>query len=107
MTANESADLSHLTLAASQKLVGQDFVRPNADGPDVLLRLEAAEHARRDPTVDNKTDRPFSLIFSGPVDRQLTQGMHDLENPVQSLRGVFLVPLGDDGAGPKYEAVFA
>ncbi len=107
MSAGSPHDLAGLTLAACRDLVGQDFVRRNPDGPDVVLHLESAEQARRDPTADRSADRPFSLLFRGPADPRLTQGMHDLEHPRRPLPGIFLVPVGADGGGVRYEAVFA
>jgi Domain of unknown function (DUF6916) len=106
MTENPFADLSLLTLAASRTLVGQEYVRSNDAGPDVVLRLLSAEPARRDPTVTEDADRPFSLIFLGPIDPILTQGMHDLDHPEHPLKGLFLVPIGDNGQGPQYQAIF-
>jgi len=100
-------DLAHLTLAAGDNLVGQDFVRPNPDGPNITLRLITAERVRRDPAVSDTTDRPFSLLFRGPANPRLTQGMHDLEHPRQPFTGLFLVPVGSDADGMLYEAVFA
>jgi len=107
MTDQPFQPLADLTLAACQPLVGQEFVRPNPDGPDVVLVLTKAERARRDPTADLEADRPFVLEFQGPVDPQLSQGMHDLENPSLPLPGVFLVPIDGAVGSAWYEAVFA
>ncbi len=100
-------DLAQVTLAASRKLVGQNFVWSNPGGQNVVLRLVAAEPVRRDPSVTIETDRPFSLVFCGPVEQILSQGMHNLDHPDQALTGIFLVPVGDAGEGPQYEAVFS
>ncbi|MBC8424808.1 hypothetical protein H8E07_11855 [bacterium] len=100
-------DLSGLTLATGRSLVGLDFVRRNDAGPDVVLRLVSAEPARRDPTADGAADRPFSLVFHGPPDPRLTQGMHDLEHPEHRFVGLFLVPVGAADEGLRYEAVFS
>ena len=108
MTDNRDLDLAQLTLDAARDLVGLDFVRLNDTGPDIDLHLVAAEPAQRDPaSPPGESGRPFSLMFRGPVDPQLSQGMHDLENPGQSMRGIFLVPVGRDEESSSYEAIFS
>ena len=101
------SDLGALTLASCQAHLGGGFTRPNDAGPDVPLDLVSAEPGRRDPRAGDSGDRPFCLVFRGPTDLQLTQGMHDLEHPHLPLRGVFLVPVGGDDEGMLYEAVFS
>ena len=107
MTDASPIDLAGLTLATARSLVGLDFVRRNDAGPDVTLRLASAEPARRDPSAGDAADRPFSLIFRGPAEPRLTQGMHDLEHPEHGFVGLFLVPVGDADGGFQYEAVFS
>lgn len=103
----EPIDLAALTLAEARALVGEVFVRPNDAGPDVPLRLTAAEQDPRDPRAGLAADRPFSLYFHGPRDPRLTQGRHDLLHPSRPFAGVFLVPVGDADGGLQYQAVFS
>jgi hypothetical protein len=49
---------------------------------------------------------PFSLIFRGPLELLLPQGIHRLEHEVLGVLELFLVPIGPDEAGMRYEAVF-
>jgi hypothetical protein len=49
----------------------------------------------------------FSLLFRGPDEPQLSQGLWELEHDGLGLVALFLVPLGPDAEGPRYEAVFA
>src|SRR5271165_277620 len=49
----------------------------------------------------------FSLIFTGTVSPCLRQGMHTLVHPEIGNCELFLVPLGPDVAGMRYEAVFS
>ena len=108
MTDDRDLDFAQLSLDAARALVGQDFVRINDSGPDLVLCLVAAEPAPRDPAASpGESGRPFSLMFRGPVQPELTQGMHDLENPGQSMRGIFLVPVGRNEESCSYEAVFS
>lgn len=106
MTPDPIGDFSTLTLAQCRALVGIDFVRLNRSGPEVLLRLVEAKKCRRDPQAGDDVDRPFSLLFRGPLDPRLTQGMHHLKSPHLDLPGLFLVPVGQDDEGFTYEAVF-
>jgi hypothetical protein len=100
-------DLAGLSLADCRPLIGLEFVRRNAEGHDVTLRLASAEPLRRDPTASDASDRPFSLVFHGPADLRLTQGRHDLDHPEQRFVGLFLVPVGAEDGGVQYEAVFS
>lgn len=49
----------------------------------------------------------FSLIFRGPADGVLPQGTYPLTHPELGEQLIFLVPIGRDGDGVSYEAVFA
>lgn len=105
-SAHEPTDLSGLDLAACRARVGEEF-RLRADvEPPFVLRLETAEPTRRDPAVEEAGGRPFALRFRGPAAPVLRQGMHDLDHAALPLPGLFLVPLGPDGDGQLYEAIF-
>jgi hypothetical protein len=108
MTDDRFLELGTLTLDAARTMVGQEFVRSHDSGPDIVLRLFAAEAVRLDPSAQpNPSGRPFSLLFKGPTDPQLTQGIHDLGHVEHPLPGIFLVPVGRSDDGFTYEAVFS
>ena len=48
----------------------------------------------------------FSLVFRGGPSPPLPQGIHALEQSKLGRLDLFLVPLGPDDAGQRYEAVF-
>ncbi len=48
----------------------------------------------------------FSLMFRGPLDRFMPQGIHQLRNEKLGELQIFLVPIGRDQGGYEYEAVF-
>jgi hypothetical protein len=51
--------------------------------------------------------RPFSLVFSNPrQDAFLPQRIYPLEHPEMGSLELFLVPLGTDKNGMRYEAIF-
>ncbi|MEZ0578981.1 hypothetical protein [Nocardioides sp. MH1] len=59
------------------------------------------------PSADGAERQQFSLLFRGPADLQLLQGLWLLEHDGLGELALFLVPLGPDAEGPRYEAAFA
>ena len=49
---------------------------------------------------------PFSLLFHGPLSPILPQRIYHVEYEAIGAFDLFLVPLGPDPAGMRYEAVF-
>ncbi len=49
---------------------------------------------------------PFALLFRGPGDILLPQRIYRLEHDEMGTIDLFLVPVGPDQAGQRYEAVF-
>jgi hypothetical protein len=49
---------------------------------------------------------PFSLEFLGPPERLLLQGTYPFEHPALGVFDIFVVPIGRDETGIRYEAVF-
>jgi hypothetical protein len=49
---------------------------------------------------------PFSLIFRGPLDPVLVQRTYRLEHETLGTLEIFLVPIGSNQDGMRYEAVF-
>jgi len=58
------------------------------------------------PSGKSKGREPFSLVFRGPMSPHLSQRIYTLENEHLEKVEIFLVPIGPDKAGMKYEAVF-
>ena len=48
----------------------------------------------------------FSVIFHGPADRFISQGIHKLSHSILGDLDIFLVPIAKDNDGFQYEAVF-
>lgn len=63
-------------------------------------------------TIGHKPENPdrrwsFSLIFHIPYKEQyLIQRMYPVSHPVMGQLDLFLVPLGPDETGMRYEAIF-
>ena len=49
---------------------------------------------------------PFSIVLRAPGDRLAPQRTYTLENERLGRLDVFLVPIGPDALGMRYEAVF-
>ncbi|HEX6391308.1 MAG TPA: hypothetical protein VFZ89_17730 [Solirubrobacteraceae bacterium] len=49
---------------------------------------------------------PFSLIFRGPSEPVLPQAIYRLEHDALGALEIFIVPLGVDAGGTRYEAIF-
>lgn len=57
--------------------------------------------------LSNARLEQFSLIFSGSASPYLMQGLYELTHPRMGKIELFLVPLGQDEVGMRYEAVFS
>jgi hypothetical protein len=89
--------------------VGQTF-RIGADGvPGISAELvEATEGAEAGGTgPDGQARQQFALVFRGPLEPALPQATYAVEHDELGRLEIFLVPIGPDGSGMRYEAVFA
>lgn len=94
---------------------GEQFVARPAEGDSPaeaarvpLVLAEATLLGRAGATGPDGAERnQFSLVFRGPADLQLLQGLWLLEHDDLGELALFLVPLGPDAEGPRYEAAFA
>ena len=50
--------------------------------------------------------RPFSVVFRGPGEPLLSQRIYRIEHPALGPLDLFLVPVGREPDGLRYEAVF-
>lgn len=58
------------------------------------------------PVVYPRTRMPFSLTFRGPLTPVLPQHIYHLEHADIGGFDIFLVPIGPDHEGMRYEAIF-
>ena len=88
-------DLSTITLKDFEDCLGQTFTATPEDGEGIELELfQAKPLATGDPEA--ATDRPFSVLFRGPLEPLLSQQMHRIENSTFGELSLFLVPIGPD-----------
>jgi hypothetical protein len=67
------------------------------------FELELAEVEDR----SNAQLEQFSLVFTGAPSPWLPQGVYRLAHPQMQECELFLVPVGPDAAGMRYQAVFS
>ena len=92
-------------LPAFVACVGSRFVieEPGAAGPVALELVEArALPGRHRPGARES----FALLFRGPRELLLPQRVHPLRHEALGRHGIFLVPIGPDERGHRYEAIF-
>ncbi|HEY4095926.1 MAG TPA: hypothetical protein VGM33_10465 [Baekduia sp.] len=100
--------LARLTVATFAPAVGETFVLVDDDAGRLDLELlDARTHAPDAPPVDATGVRsPFSLTFRGPREPLLPQRIRRLEHAAVGPLELFLVPIGQDATGTRYQAVF-
>jgi hypothetical protein len=96
--------LSELTHATFAKELGSAFQLHNGAATPLTLELvEATEVNGKAPRTERN---PFSLIFRGPKTPWVEQKIYRLEHERLGTLDIFLVPLGPDQKGMRYEAIF-
>ncbi len=98
--------LDQISKAAFDPLRGQTFRL--SYGTSESLDLELIEANALGAATKARADRdPFSLVFRHNGERRnLPQGTYPLEHAGLGHLEVFLVPIGPDGQGMRYEAIF-
>jgi hypothetical protein len=94
-------DLASLTAADFRPLLGSRFEIPAGSFETELIEVDDLGAAG-----SSGLRTPFSLVFRGPLEPFVPQGIHRLEHAALGVLDLFLVPIGPDEAGMRYEAVF-
>lgn len=100
MNQPETMDLARVDAGTFEPHVGEAFVVTDASAPTTLQLQEV--HALADHSRGTAKRAPFSLLFTGPEESPLPQGIHVLEHDELGTIELFLVPI----AAARYEAVF-
>ena len=96
--------LTDLTLGDFSGRIGDAFRVELPAGSIDLALAEVTDLARRDHAGPRRA--PFSLVFRGPNWPLLSQRIWAVEHEVLGRLEIFLVPIGPDALGMRYEAVF-
>ena len=99
-----SSVLMDLTLGDFSGRIGEAFRVALEAGSIDLTLAEVTDLARRNDAGPRRT--PFSLVFRGPNGPLLSQRIWAVEHEVLGRLEIFLVPIGPDAQGMRYEAVF-
>lgn len=92
------------SLEMFEPLVGQEFRIADDGGERVATLIEA--RSLREAQGAGRLSRQFSLVWRGPPGAVLEQGIHRVLHPALAPQELFLVCLGPDAHGMRYEAVF-
>ncbi len=84
--------------------LNQTFQAALDDGTMDLELIEA--DAIKSDSPDHVERQPFALLFRGPMEPVLEQQVYALEHVGMGTMELFLVPIGPDDDGMRYEAVF-
>ena len=95
--------LSHLTHADFTDRLHETF-RIDLGSSTLEVELIAAELLGPAPETGRR--EPFSVLFQGPKEPILPQQIYRLEHPQMGTLEVFLVPIGPNPKGQRYELVF-
>jgi len=99
--------LETFALATFSPLVGTEFRVDVGGALPVALRLaEASSLSGGKGIPAGRTREPFALVFRGPARPTLSQRTYPFEHAALGRFDVFIVPIGPDADGPRYEAIF-
>ena len=96
-----------LQKAQFDPLVGEVFRLAASDAASPLdLRLVEVTSLAADRAAQDAPRAPFSLVFRGPLSPWVRQRTYAVEHAVLGRLEIFLVPIGPDAEGMRYEAIF-
>jgi len=99
--------LDELTVESFLPHVGEMFRVSFEANPEIPLALvEARALASARPIVGAGRRQPFALLFRGAGETILVQRIYRVEHDRIGGWDIFLVPVGRDGGGVLYEAIF-
>lgn len=100
--------LDQLTAGDFRPCLEQEFELRLPPGETLPLTLiEVGDLGRLPQGAPVAGRRPFSLLFRAPGPGYLPQAIYLLVHPRMGELEIFLVPLGPDGRGMCYQAVFS
>jgi hypothetical protein len=95
------SDLTHVDFDA--RLHEKFFVKLGSS--EIEVELIAAD--RIGPAPEGGRREPFSVVFRGPQEPLLAQRIYQLRHEEMGVLEVFLVPIGPDADGQRYELIFS
>lgn len=92
------------SLGMFEPLLGQTFEIGDERGTVPAVLIEASN--LRETQGAGRLSRQFSLVWRGPPGQRLEQRIYTVRHPALGAQELFLVPIGADAEGIRYEAVF-
>jgi hypothetical protein len=97
-------DLLSFTIETFAPLVGETFlVHPEDSSPVEAELISAMPYGGQ--SAGGRA--PFSIVFRGPSQPVFAQMTYRMEHAALGSFELFIVPIGPDETGMRYEAVFA
>jgi hypothetical protein len=93
--------LKHWTYALFAENENTTFVVAHPGWGAVAVELVSVSELRETPR-----QRMFSLVFRGPLEQPLEQGLYPMSHETMGTGSLFLVPIAREADGFRYEAVF-
>lgn len=75
--------------------------------PPLAVELALTSVTTWGPKMAEGARQPFNLMLHGPLEPFLPQGTYQFDHPALGAFEIFIVPLGPDPGGMRYQAVFA
>ena len=97
--------LESLDMTSFTGRVGEAFRIATDDANGLTTRLIEVTPAGSAARAHGRT--PFSLVFRSPPGAPLPQRIYHIHHDELGALDLFLVPIGPDGEGMLYEAVFS
>jgi len=97
--------MTGLVIEDFQPREGSVFMLAEDDLPPLELTLETVEPLSLNGGPKGMRP-PFSLMFRCPDQRVLPQRQYRLDHPAIGEVSIFIVPIGRDETGVRYEAIF-
>ena len=100
--------LDQITLGQFESLLNKQFAIHVDGDKTVDMVLIEARGLPAQPGRDGQPPKrqPFALLFRGPRAFVLPQRIYEVEEASLGKLGIFLVPIGPDDSGQRYEAIF-
>ena len=101
-------DLKNLEASYFTDYLNQPFSITADSGEQIEAELSQVTvlETRQADASQEKRRQPFSIVFTGLMQPVLPQGIYLLKHEKVGPLNLFMVPIGPDKRGMRYEAVF-
>ena len=101
----ECAVLESLTISDFAPWIGDRF-RVGSPEEGLAFDVQLADATPVGEVPERGRRVPFSLVFRARPDVVLPQRIYRVDHPALGSLDIFLVPIGPDSTGMRYEAIF-